>query len=95
MRYVRRAWPFLGILATCAVLRVLLDAPQSETAALIVAILVALPWSLCLLLVTPGPGFSEFAAWCVSGGIGLNLLLAWGVVAWLARQRRRDAYRVR
>lgn len=88
MRALTRGWPPLAIIAICAALRVLLDAPQSESTALAIAILAALPWSLGLGLVAPAPGFGELAAWWVAGGIGINLLLVWLAFAWLARRWR-------
>ena len=88
MSALHRSWPPLAIIAMCAALRVLLDAPQSESTALAIAILAALPWSLGLALLDPAPGFGELAAWWVAGGIGINLLLVWLAFAWLARRWR-------
>ena len=85
---LHRSWPPLAILAISAALRVLLEAPQSESTALAIAILAALPWSLGLALLAPVPGFGEFAAWWVAGSIGLNLLLLWLASVWLARRWR-------
>ncbi|RZI76411.1 MAG: hypothetical protein EOP80_07515 [Variovorax sp.] len=88
MNVPHRTWPPLAIIAIAAALRVLLDAPETESTALAIVILAALPWSLGLALLPPAPGFSEFAAWWVAGSIGVNLLLIWLAVAWLARRRR-------
>jgi hypothetical protein len=88
-RSPHRAWPFIGALAFCAGLRILLDSPQSESTALAMAILAALPWSLVLALLAPSPGFGEFAAWWVAAGISVNLLLVWSAFAWIARRWHR------
>ncbi|QNK72914.1 hypothetical protein H7F36_17320 [Variovorax sp. PAMC28562] len=70
--------------------------PSLDGSLLVVAILGALPWSLCLLMLDATPGFAETAGRLVALGIVLNLVgVWWGMLAFVKRRSTRRRAEVR
>ena len=63
--------------------------PNRDGSLLVMAILGALPWSLCLLMLEATPGFAETAGRLVSLGIVLNLVVVWWAMLQLVKRRSR------
>ena len=76
----------------------LLDAPTQDDEWLVsLAIFIALPWSLGMMLMDLSSGFGSRAGWLLAIGIGINLAIAvWIVVRigrWVQRLRLRSRHR--
>lgn len=80
---LRRMAPVAALLLVLLALRWALDAPESESPGLALAILMALPWSLVLTLFDFTDGYADRAAWIVTAGLGLNLWFLFNIVGWL------------
>ena len=61
--------------------------PSPDGSVLMTAILGAMPWSLCLLMLEASPGFADTAGRLVSLGIVLNLAVVWWAMVALVRRR--------
>ena len=70
-----------------ALLAISACSPSPDGSLLMTAILGAMPWSLCLLMLEASPGFADTAGRLVSLGIVLNLAVVWwAMLALLKRQ---------
>jgi hypothetical protein len=96
-RPVRALWLIpIALMIGGALLVASACSPSPDGSLLVVAILGALPWSLCLLMLDAMPGFAETAGRLVSLGIVLNLVgVWWGMLAFVKRRSRRRPAEVR